>query len=276
MLAFAPKAEAFSISPSRFLVTADAGTSQKIAIKITNDQASGLQYSLSVLGASQDNKGYPVFSSGSDDAENWVHPDSQSVSLAPMETKTVSFNISVPKTALPGSHYLGLAVEPANSESGQVSLSGRLVSILTLQIAGKVNESLEVIKWRPAKEFFYGNNWKFELDVENSGDIEVPAACEVSVSDWGGRKLSAQTVPMGNQILAGSLRSLKPAIFASGIKWPGIYQAKAQLIYGKTRQTVFAVADVVYIPLWMIAAGILLILILFALAVRLFRPGRQI
>lgn len=277
MFAFAKEANAFSISPSKFLVTADQGMSQTITVKIKNNEAASMQFSASVLGAKQDDQGHPVFGTGIDDAENWVRPEIASFNIVPGETKTLDFFINVPKDTLSGSHYLGLAVEPIYPKGSQVSLGGRLVSILTLQVSGTVNESLGITRWKPSGNLFTENIWKFNLELKNSGDIEVPAVGSVSISNWKGKEIFSENLNLGNQILAGSLRSLEPSVvLADKGFWPGLYQAKIKVSYGKTGQVAYAMANAWYLPLWSIFALCAFFVVLIAVIIFLSRSRHRV
>lgn len=247
----AQSASAFQISPVKSLFTVNPGTNQTMVVKIKNTEKNILTFKLSVLGMTQDENGKPVFLRGADVAESWVYPESNSVSLKAGETKSVNFIAKIPGDALSGSQYLGLAVEPVMPKSDQASLNSRLVSMLTLQVTGVVNESVMVEKWARLKDVSDNKNWKFDLSLKNNGTIEVDLAGMVAVKNWQGEEIFTEQIILGNKLLAGSKRVLQPQItMQDRVKLPGLYQAQVKVNYGRTNQTATAVEYVWYFPMW--------------------------
>ena len=107
----ASPARAFEISPVKFLLTVEPGASQTVVVKIKNTPPSipplkgegqGAGFKLSVLGVAQDESGKPIFSRGTDAAENWVYPENNLVKIKYGETKSVNFIIKIPASAIIG------------------------------------------------------------------------------------------------------------------------------------------------------------------------------
>ncbi|MFA5061609.1 MAG: hypothetical protein WC526_00470 [Patescibacteria group bacterium] len=251
---WAGQAWAFSISPTRTLITADPGTSQTVSVTINNNGTNYSAFIFKVLGAVEDEKGRPVFGTGIEVAENWV------VSLGDGK-----FLVKIPKDAAPGSHYLGLAVIPTAETRGKISLNTQLVSLLTIQVSGVVHEAVSINNWKVEKKLAE-NGWVFELGLVNNGNIEVPLSGSVVIKDFRGVKVFSSDINLGNKLLAGSSRNLKPEIGAgSGVVWPGLYKVQVNVTYGKTGQLVSAVYDLWYFPWWSQALFVVLILAFFIL-----------
>ncbi len=267
-IATAP-AQAYSITPVKSLFTVDQGTSQSIIVKIKNTEKNNLNFKLNVLGMTQDESGKPIFARGIDAAESWVYPESNSVNIKSGETKSVNFIIKIPTDAVSGSYYLGLAVEPILEKSNQASLSARLVSLLTLEVKGLVQESLTIENWKyfGAANYFdeapelqtptLKKNWKFDLNLKNSGTIEVLLQGKLAIRNWRGEEIFSQPLILGNKLLAGSKRVLHPIVIlknnlslSDNISLPGLYSAQIKINYGRTNQTVSAIAYVWYFPMW--------------------------
>lgn len=265
-------AAAFGITPVKFLLTVEPGTSQTVVVKIQNTppfisslkgEGKGvglnLTFKLSVLGMKQDEDGKLVFSRGIDAAENWVYPENNLVNIKSGETKSVNFIIKIPTEAVAGSHYLGLAVEPvfkkddqASPPGGeQASLQTRLVSLLTLQVKGLVEESVQVEKWASLAGITDKKNWKFDLSLKNSGTIEALLRGTIVIRNWKGEEFFSEPIILGNKLLAGSKRVLQPEItLRNDINLPGLYSAQVKINYGRTNQTVSAISYVWYFPRW--------------------------
>lgn len=279
----AKPARAFEISPVKSLFTVDPATSLTVVVKIKNTEKNNLVFKLNVFGMSQDEKGGPVFSRGIDAAESWVYPENNLVNIKSGEIKSVNFIIKIPADALAGSHYLGLAVEPVLSGQGnQSSLSARLVSLLTLQVKGMVEESVAIEKWelnnespslaavRSDMNYLAKDNskLKFDLSLKNSGTMEVLLRGAIAVRNWKGEELFSEPIILGNKLLAGSRRVLQPEIvLKNGVNLPGLYQAQVKINYGRTNQVVSAIAYIWYFPQWSKVASALLSIILLAVVI---------
>ena len=260
---FALPARAFEISPVKALLTIDPDTSQTIVVKIKNTEKNNLVFKLNVLGMIQDENGRPVFSGGIDAAESWIRPENNSINIKSGETKSVNFIIKIPADAVSGSYYLGLTVEPVLEKNNSAGLSARLVSLLTLQVKGLVQESVLIEKFESLKNIFTEKKLKFDLNLKNNGTIEVLMQGKIAVRNWRGEEIFSEPIILGNKLLAGSKRALHPEIILkNNIILPGLYSAQVKINYGRTNQTVSAIAYVWYFPKWskiVLAAMILFI-----------------
>ncbi len=273
-------ARAFEISPVKSLFTVDPGTSQIIVIKIKNSEKNNLAFKLSVLGMQQDEDGKPIFSRGIDLAESWVYPENNLINIKSGETKSANFIIKIPADAVAGSYYLGLTVEPVLSEKNdQASLSTRLVSLLTLQVKGLVEESVAIEKWAPSasrRNDLEIKKLKFDLNLKNNGTIEVLMRGAVAIRNWKGEEIFSEPIILGNKLLAGSKRVLQPeVILKNDINLPGLYSAQVKINYGRTNQVVSAIAYVWYFPKWSkIVLGMMVLLVAFLIFWRVKRVRR--
>src|SRR3989344_543109 len=263
---FALPARAFEISPVKALLTIDPDTSQTIVVKIKNTEKNNLVFKLNVLGMIQDENGRPVFSGGIDAAESWIRPENNSINIKSGETKSVNFIIKIPADAVSGSYYLGLTVEPVLEKNNSAGLSARLVSLLTLQVKGLVQESVAIEKWEPSasrRDDLENKKLKFDLNLKNNGTIEVLMNGKIAFRNWRGEEIFSEPIILGNKLLAGSKRVLHPEIILkNNIILPGLYSAQVKINYGRTNQTVSAIAYVWYFPKWskiVLAAVILFI-----------------
>ena len=272
-------AAAFGIMPVKILLTVDQGASQTVVVKIKNSEKNNSTFKLSVLGVAQDESGKPIFSRGTDAAENWVYPENNLVKIKYGETKSVNFIIKIPADALAGSHYLGLAVEPVLSsfggqnEGGRTSLQTRLVSLLTLQVKGMVEESVQIEKWIALAGVTNEKKWKFDLSFKNNGTIEALTRGTAAIRNWQGEEIFSQLLVLGNKLLAGSRRVLHPEItLKNGVNLPGLYQAQIKINYGLTNQEVSSIAYIWYFPQW--SKVVLLITVLLLVFLIFWRVKR--
>jgi hypothetical protein len=267
---FVLPAQAFEISPVKMLVTGDPGNNYTVALKIKNTDAISMVFDASVFGMKQNESGAPVFERGISEAESWVFPENGQVSIGAGETKGVNFFIKIPKDSLPGSYYLGLSAEPAvKKQSGAVS--GRLVSLLTLQVSGEVRESLRINQWKKISGLD-ADNWKFALELENIGTVEVPLRGEVAVRNFFGQEIVSEPLVLGNKLLANAKRSLGQELqVREKIKIPGLYEVGVRVVYGKLGLSVARTEYVWFIPFWskLAAGGLGLLIVVLVMRKRL-------
>lgn len=185
-------------------------------------------------------------------AETWVRPEVDIVEILPNSEKIINFSVSVPQDALAGSHYLGLAAESVTGEAEkQVGVSGQLVSVFLLQVAGVVNESLSIDHWE-VPGITVKKSWPAILSIVNTCVTELPVKGEITVRDWLGREVSRSDISFGLPLLPSSGRSFSANLdLPARLLLPGLYEAEVKVNYGLTKQTVVATKSVWYLPLYL-------------------------
>ena len=264
-LFFILPANAFGISPVKMLVTADSNNSQTVNLSIFNSENKEIQFNLGVLGVQQDNDGHPVFGRGITEAESWVMPENNTVLVKAKQTQKANFIIHVPEKTQPGSYYVGLFAEPTLGSNGRSGVNPRIISLVTVQVAGEVYEDMIISGWNAKNTIFTDKNWDFNLNLKNSGPVEVLLKGFLSVENWKGEEIFTQEAFLGNKLIAGSMRHLTPVISAENkIIWPGLYHAQVRIIYGLTNQKAISTVYIWYLPIWsMVVLGIFIFSIFF-------------
>lgn len=243
-------ARAFSISPLKYFVTVDAGKTAVVELTVKNDENRTLNFNFKAWGAKQDEQGRPVFGEGLSAAEVWIRAEPSEASLPAGADKKVKFLISVPAAAAPGSYNLGLFAE-AVSAGGGMNVNGRLNALLTLQVAGKVQEAISA-DWRTDNPVELKSAWPFELSMRNVGNADVSVWAVATISDWRGRELFTQKVLEQERLLASAERrtEIKIKLRTDKMFWPGRYDVRVRLDYGLTKQSTVVNARVWYFPAW--------------------------
>ena len=267
-LFFYTSAQAFSVSPSKILLTLDPGSSKSISIKVKNNENVDLIFTGSVVGVRQDNQGKPVFLTGYTQAERWVKLDKQEVLILSGQEDSLDFVINVPKNTPAGSYYLGLVAKPSLDNKG-MGLTGQIVSLLNLQVGGIIKEELVINKWDIDKEKISKESFVFDLTLENKSNIEIDLKGKIVVYDWRNKLISENDIYLGNKLLAYSSRFLKPQIKISRRSWfSPYYSAKININYGKTNQIItsqtgfFVYSDLLklILPVFVLLVVVILIL----------------
>lgn len=260
----ASRVDAFGITPTKFYVTVDPGTKQQVDVVVENTDAVAKKYRIFVLGVEQDEKGHPTFKKNGDQALAWVTSPLAEVQVKPKSERKVPFNISVPVDAQPGAHYLGLTVEESNQNAGGLGISGRLVSLLTLQIAGIAKEDVTVNKWQSKRSIYYKKSLLFDLGLRNNGTIDVAMKSNIVVRNWLGNVISDFEFPLGNRLIAGAERNMQVPVEIERF-FPGLYQVEAKITFGRIGQSVVRVDNILYLPLagtlvFLFSMGVLIII----------------
>lgn len=249
-------ASAFSVSPSRTLLTIDPGASAIVAVNIGNESDKKKIYQLDTLSFFQNEKGQTIYEDNVSQAENWAVPVLKQATLNSHETKEVAFEIKAPKNAPAGSYYLALAVKESAAQEGEIGVGGQIVSLLTLQVAGDITEKLEIKKASSAKSLYFQKPWLAELSLKNLTPVEVPIKGKIYLKDPMGELIAYEDLPLGSDILANSERRIQVSLWENErLVLPGIYRLHFVIDYGKTNAQVDREIRVWYVPEWLAIGG---------------------
>lgn len=224
---------AFSISPVRYVLTVAPGEQKEVSLTIKNTNSDSASYNLFVLGASQNNSGQPIFDLNLSEAENWVKPEKEIINLTAKEEETVNFLINIPGDAYPGFYYLGLAVQERILTSDNIGLSGRLLTLLSLQVAGEAQEVLKINKWSPSSD----DDRQWQAKIENKGNVDLPLVGQIVLQDWKKQEIFRQEIYLGNNLLPGTEREYFFDL-KKNLRWSPWYWSELKIDYGRTGQTV--------------------------------------
>lgn len=259
------KAEAFSISPLKYVVTMAPQSNDEVKVNIKNDQPVSQKYILKVLGAKQNSQGKLIFINDISPAENWVKPEKNTVEVGPGEEVAVKFFIKTTYLSAPGSYFLGLAAENVGSNEGKVGLSGQLVCLLLLQVSGQVQESLSATNWQ-AEKITINKIWNFDLSFKNNGVVELPVQSELIIRNWRDKIVYKESLDLGLLLPQADRIFHKEINFAGQTLFSGRYSATLQLIYGRTGQIKILAENFWRIsPVWIIILSLMAIGILAVL-----------
>lgn len=245
----------------------EQGTSKIVKIKIRNNEKNTAKYKISILGVKQDEEGYPIYGSGTEEAENWVSSEQDFVEIAPSKEVEASFVINIPKGVFPGSHYVGLSAEPILFGE-EKNFTGKLISLLLLEVSGTVDESLNIIKWSGEKQIYWNlKNIKLDAVFKNEGTAEIPIKGRLRLYNWLDKKVVDEEVFLGGVILPDTQRKNEVLLpIKNGWYYPGIYRAQLDLVYGRTAQKTSVQYPFWYFPpSWLIVGGLFILLIILLL-----------
>ncbi len=270
-------AQAFSVTPVKQVITLEQGASRVVKIKIRNTEKEITKYKTTILGVKQNEQGYPIYGLGIEEAEGWVRAEQEFIEILPGKEMEASFVINVPKESYPGSHYVGLGVEPILIGESK-NFTGKLVSLLLVEVSGEVTENLAVLSWSGEKDLYVSlNQVKFNTVLKNNGNTELPLKGKLRVYNWLNKEVVESEVYLGGPLLAQNQRKSE-VLLPVQKSWylPGSYRAQLDLIYGRTNQKLSVQYSFWYLPLsWLIVLSIFLGLIFLATIRKIISKKRQ-
>jgi hypothetical protein len=259
---FADKVQAFSLSPTKYLVTVDPGSNETIQIYVKNNELKPENFKILIGGLKQTEAGGLLLESGLNEAEKWIVTKTQEITIPAGTTRAINFDLNIPAGAYPGSYVLGLAVETQSKPSNSGVVGARLFTILLLQVAGEAQEVVSIenfsVPW-----LVFGRNWPTKILLKNNGNVDTQISGEVTV--WRGENRRAMAkLETGNRLLPGIFRNLD-AVVSPAVFWPGRYELQLKIMYGLTAQTATAYTTIWYFPFWSWAVLFLICLLIIFL-----------
>ncbi|MDO8625857.1 MAG: hypothetical protein Q7K39_00130 [Candidatus Magasanikbacteria bacterium] len=255
-------ASALSLSPAKATFFIDPSSQASNTITIHNDSPVTKKFAISVLGARLGQNGAPEFGVGFDIAESWVKLDVETATILPGEVRDVPYVISVPQDAVPSAHYVGLAINEAATPQSAVGLSGRLVSIIYIQVAGLVREELAVSPGSATPIYPWKVSRAWPVAINNIGTIPVPLTGKIEVTTANNKKIYSAPLTLGNNLIPGAWRQISVPLSLEGARWPGFYSARFFVQYGQSQSVIVKNSAIFYTPKWLVVlvgAGLLLV-----------------
>ena len=253
LIGFWPVAgQALSLSPARAALTLDPGGTRQFNLVVGNNSAVTTSVEFKITGASQDEKGYPIFISGTELAESWISIKPATATLAPGQSLRVAVKVSVPAEAFPGSHHLGVAATTIPPPGATVGLKEQVVGLFTIVVAGVVTERLEVESLAVPSLLIQKPKTHLTVRLKNSGTVPVNASGSFSLF-FSGRPIASNNLSLGNALIPQAYRAVTlPAAAAGNMRWPGQYRLEMEIKYGADKHTIVRSAVFWYFPLWTI------------------------
>ncbi|WP_329138866.1 DUF916 domain-containing protein [Streptomyces sp. NBC_01476] len=169
---------------------------------------------------------------GPTDVGSWIAPRTSTLTLAPQQSRTVSFTVTVPSGATPGDHTGGIVTSLVTSGTGDgVTLDRRLGSRVYLRVPGVLTPSLRVSSVHArydgtANPVGIGRT-HLTYTVTNNGNIRLTARQQVRISGLFGALSGSTALPDLPELLPGD--ALTRTAVVGGV-WPaGPLQATVSL-----------------------------------------------
>jgi hypothetical protein len=233
---FVNTVSATTITPVRQTIVLDPGASQVVQVELMNDSDDTVAYipEVDAFSLNQDN-GRAVFGAR-DIALLWTQANRDSVLVAPGQTILISFTVTIPEDAEPGSHYLGLFAKQAPVD-GTIGVGSRVGSLLFLHVAGEYSEDVTRELFFSDNTFVWGGPVTLNLILKNNGTIHAVPNGTIILRTPNGRLVAQQKIGDDNRKILPQGRWESKHVF-SGLDWrdSGRLEAVLSLQYGISNQ----------------------------------------
>lgn len=186
----------------------------------------------------------------------------QDVELKAGEVKEVKLTLDVPGDATPGAYfgvvrYAAIPKGEQNTGDRQVSLTASVAHIVLLEVAGDINEQIQLESVKAQRDnkpgsFFFKEPNSMAVGIKNLGNGFARPYGNVSIKNMIGKEVNNyqvnNTTPKG-VVLPGSSRTFVDNV--DGLSMPGRYTAVASVAYGNGGEVVTYKTAFWYIPLWL-------------------------
>ena len=211
---FAFQAEALTISPAKFILSANPGEIIETQMSVRNDQDRTATYY-------PDFQRYttrgdePVFIPEKTDLASWIETNPTQITLNSKETGNISVFIKIPEDAEPGGHYAAIfwsSAPPQKTGESGVSIVTRVGALVLLEISGNVVESGEIVSFKAEKTLFSRLPVSFSYDLKDTGTVHIGPGGKVVIKNIFGRTSAILEVnPLKYYVLPGMIRNFPTA-----------------------------------------------------------------
>ena len=179
---------ALTVSPARFEITGDPGTTLSGEIEVFNEQEGTRTFFTSYENFEPSgDSGAPHFIGAKDGLATWIRSDSK-VILESGRRVVIPFSIVIPQNAEPGGHFAAIffgSQAPGTQGGGEVSIGGKIGVLVLLRVSGEVTEGGGLLEFaaKDNQRFFSTLPVAFMYRINNTGGDRVVPHGEVTIKN---------------------------------------------------------------------------------------------
>jgi hypothetical protein len=255
----------------------EPGEVRQFTIQLTNLSGTDQTYFLSrrdIIGVQPG--GVPIFSdedtvSTGYEISDWITLDKSEVFIPAEGSEAVSFLLTVPEGAVPGSHFGGVivSVEPPEIRNSGASIGYEVANIVSIRIAGEANDAASIRQFATS-QFIYGSTKvDFEARIENEGNTLVTPVGPLEISNMFGKRVAmlefneTQSSVFPKTPNSDGFETFNITWEDSGIGF-GRYEALLSLVYGDEgkKNTISSTVTFWILPMNIIGPALLVLVLL--------------
>ncbi len=284
---FAQDTAGVGITPAMINERLDPGEVRQFTVQLTNLSTVDKTFHISTRDIVGANERVPIFARPTSqrtgyELSEWITLDRTEVFIPAAGTEELSFVMSVPMSASPGSHFGGviISVEPPEIEESGASIGYEVANIIHIRISGEANDAARIREFSTSR-FIYGKTEvEFTARVENEGNTLVTPTGPLEIFNMFGEQVA---VLQFNESLAGVYPKTpySDGMNTFSLVWQddglgfGRYEAILSLVYGDEgrKNTISSTLSFWILPMNIIlpaVAVLLTLLIIVYVAVRLY------
>jgi len=225
----AQESQTISVSPTLFDMTASAEQIWQSELRVTNvNDYDIIVYpqvvNFAPLGETGRGDFIPVFeeeTQGKTLAE-WINLPPIGITIIRQETKTIRFDIKVPKDAAPGGHYAAILIgtkPPIEAGNSEVQTAQFVTSLFFLRVAGDISERGTIREFTTKKSLIPSPEAEFLLRFENEGNVHLQPQGDITISNMWGEERGI--IPINQQTHFGNVLPMSVRQFT--FSWSGEY-----------------------------------------------------
>lgn len=271
---YAQEGLSISVSPTIYDMTANPGQMWQSTVRIVNPNPFELTLSITPNNfVPKEEDGVPQFiplvadDVVKDSLGEWITTEKE-IKVGAEQTFELPFQIRVPEGASPGGHYAALLISTQPSTEGaansQVQTSQVISALIFLRVTGDITENSTIRSFRSADYFLSKPETRFEVRVENKGNIHLQPQGEIKIYNMWGKERG--TIPINQQTMLGNVlpQSVRKFSFGWSSEWAisdiGRYTAKVTLAYGKEERQFISANTAFWIIPWKILLTVALVI----------------
>lgn len=232
-----------AISPFLIETTLKPGQSEVNTITVSNRSDTPLPIAISVNDfiPAGDHGGVRFLDTGQAAHPNfslasWITITSQpDFTIPPRGQTKVTFSISVPIDAEPGTHYGGLLFSAREKDNEQLNVAViKKIGTIILVGAGTTNASGEIRSFDSTKNFYSEPQVNFSTDFANTGNVHLQPKGQIAIRNIFGQLIGEAYINQDAQfVLPGTLRGFEGAFKRNWLL--GRYTAELTMYYGNPK-----------------------------------------
>jgi len=169
----------------------------------------------------------------------WTKLNQKELTLNPLETKNIPFEINIPKNATPGQYQGGIIIEtsgetPTNkntektdTKNGVVAVSTRIGTRIYLTIKGKIHNDISLKSFKASKNILTGKT-QFKFTIQNKGNMTIEPKAHIEIYDSFGNLYETINETLGT---SSPQTTIKPTITMKKHPLMGSFTAKLTMSY---------------------------------------------